>query len=217
MRYPLRPLLFACLILGIAGCGIHHIHVTGYLDPSCPSPIVPGSRIYVVQNADADNPILEKEVASKIERLVEEKGYTLSTEEDADFHLFFSYGMGIGPVRSETISHPQRIPVYDAESKTTRYETVYHSSERCVQHYASSLSIRVMDSKKMRESDQVQVVWAADTTSEGKNTDLRDTLNYLLVATFDYFGQDTGKAVGIIFWPYDKRVDPLRAKHWRVP
>jgi hypothetical protein len=191
---------------------MHHIHVTGYLDPSCPSSLVPGKRVFVVQNTEADNPILEKEIASKIEKLLEQKGYAPSTEEGADFHLFFSYGMRMGPVRSETVTHSHRVPVYDAEKKETRYETVYRASERCVQQYASSLSIRVMNSEKMRESDHIEVVWASDTTSEGKETDLRDTLNYLLVATFDYFGQDTGKAVGVIFWPYDKRVDPLRKK-----
>jgi hypothetical protein len=199
-------LVFVCIVFGALGCGTRHVRVTGYLDTSCPSSLAPGKTIFVAQNPEADNPLLEKEVASKIGKLIEEKGYTQSSEEHADFHLFYRYGIGIGPVRTEPASHPHTVSVYDAEKQETRYETVYHWSERCVQHYAASLSIRVADSRGTRDSGDVQVGWAADTTIEDKRTDLRNTLNYLLVATFAYFGQDTGRAVGLNLKPDDPRI-----------
>ena len=36
-----------------------------------------------------------------------------------------------------------------------------------------------------------------ESVSEGTSSDLRYLINYLLVATFEYLGQDTGKAVRV--------------------
>lgn len=212
MRLPLKLFLFLFLglILGATSCATYRIDVTGYLDPARPPSLVPGKTIFVVQSPEADNPLLEREVASKIAKLLKEKGYPLSPAEDADFHLVFRYGIGRGPLHTGFIPRPQDIRAYDPYSKTWYYETVYRYEPYSIQYLTRSLSIRVIDAHKLRESGQTEVVWAGDTVSEGESRDLRSVIDYLLVTTFDYFGKDTGRTVQTTLAPTDLRVIRLR-------
>ena len=64
IKSSLKLFLLVCLIIGGASCAnIYHIDVTGYLDPAHPPSLIPGKTVFVVQNAEADNPLLEKEVS----------------------------------------------------------------------------------------------------------------------------------------------------------
>lgn len=222
MKSTVKAFLLLCLIFGIAGCAAYHVDVTGYLDPEHPPSLNPGKTVFVVQNEKADNPLLEKEVASKIARLLQQKEYRLSAPEDADFRLVFAYGMDIGPLRvkSFTRREPDRTDVvyrYDDETGKSSWQTVtipgpISYQTYSVRNYTCFLSIRVIDARKFRQSGEVEVVWAADTVSEGGSSDVRDVLNYLLVATFEYFGQDTGKAVRVKLAPEHPRVKCLMNK-----
>jgi hypothetical protein len=221
MKYLLRLFIFVALIAIFASCATL-VDVTGYLDPAHRTFLVPGKSVSVVQNPNADNPLLEKEVASKIARLLEQQGYNLSTSEDADFRLTFNYGMGRGPLHTGTIRHhkpgrTETIRSYDPHSGTWSSQTVNIPGSTSyepysVQYHTRSLSIRVFDARKFRESGQKEVLWAADTMSEGESSDLRDVLNYLLVATFEHFGKDTGQAVRVKLTPADSRVRHLKEK-----
>ena len=54
------------------------------------------------------------------------------------------------------------------------------------------------------------IVWRATTTSAGSSSDLRSVIDYLLVETFDYFGEDTGERKRKTLSEDDKRVRQLR-------
>jgi hypothetical protein len=166
----------------------------------------------VEQHPNAGNPLLEKEVATKIGRLLEQQGYRSSSPEKADFRLTFSYGMDRGPVRIESIRRPQTVRTYDPDKTTTSYSTVDTYQPVSIQYFVRSLAVRVFDARKLRESGDAEVVWAADTLSEGTSADLRETLNYLLVATFEHFGQDTGKAIRMELTPGDSRIIRIKTK-----
>ncbi len=76
--------------------------------------------------------------------------------------------------------------------------------------HTRSLSIRVLDGSKYRAAGEIEVVWAGDTVSTGRSGDLREILNYLLVGTFEHFGQDTGKAKKTTLIRGDSRVRQLK-------
>ncbi|OEU45198.1 MAG: hypothetical protein BBJ60_04255 [Desulfobacterales bacterium S7086C20] len=213
LKCPYKLILFAAVILVTASCATsYRVDVTGYSDPVRSSALVPGRKVFVVHNPEADNPLLEKEVASKIATLLEQEGYRVSSNEDVGFRLTFNYGMDRGPVRIGSIRRPQTIKTYDPDTGKTSYTSVDTYEPLSVQYFTRSLSVRVIDGHKFRESGQKEVVWAADTLSEGKSADLRDVLNYLLVATFEYFGQDTGKAISVRLTPTDSRIVYLKGK-----
>ena len=97
-------LLFIGIILGTVGCVSHYaINVTGYLDTEKSFSLTPTSSFFVVQNTKAENSLLEKEVASKISKLLEEKSYPKVSAEEADFHIVYWYGIDRGPLHIETI------------------------------------------------------------------------------------------------------------------
>jgi hypothetical protein len=69
---------------------------------------------------------------------------------------------------------------------------------------------RFRASTKERKDDAV--VWRATTLSTRTSSDLRPAIDYLLVPTFEYFGEDTGKQVRQVLSARDKRVTALRKR-----
>ena len=55
----------------------------------------------------------------------------------------------------------------------------------------------MVDGKYYREKGEFQTVWVGEARSTGTSTDMRVAINYLLLADFQQFGQNTGKAVGV--------------------
>ena len=96
-----------------------------------------------------------------------------------------------------------------------KYETVTYRAKRPVQHYTALLSVDVSDSRRSNESGKPLLVWIAETASEQKDCDLGEILDYLLVGTFEYFGQDTGKAIRRGIKADDPRLTELRETHQR--
>lgn len=67
---------------------------------------------------------------------------------------------------------------------------------------------RWLSSKEKDLSDAI--AWRATTISQGSSSDLRSVIDYLLVATFEEFGKDTGKRKRRTFREGDRRVRELR-------
>ncbi len=205
-------LLLICLVpFATAGCvTTYEMEVNGYLDKeyvrSLPSAKLPFS-VFVVNNENADNPLLEREIAAKIARLLKEKGYRLASAEEGDFYVVFRYGIDRGPLEITSWEKHDRVDTYDPYTKmrSTKH-VVTDSGVLSHQFYTRSLCIRVVDAQVLRKSGKTKVIWAGDTVSEGTSTDLRKVINYLLVATFDYFGRDTGKAVKVVLSEGNPRV-----------
>ena len=80
------------------------IKVNGYTDPGTPAQVKPGGSFCVMENKEAKNPLLETEVKEKITKLLETRGYSVTTFEKADYYLFFAYGMG--EPRSVSVATP---------------------------------------------------------------------------------------------------------------
>lgn len=219
MRLLLRFIIAAFSILLISSCTTYKINVNGYLNPDCPFDLQPDSSFYIVHNPSASNPLLEKEVASKIGKILQDKGFRLAAQ-DADFHILFNYGIDRGPLELGTITHRKPAStknVYTYNSSTGKYDWVQvevPGSEKeesySVQNYTRSLSIGIIDAARSIKTGKSEFAWMGETVSEGTSSDLRDVINYLLVATFDYLGQDTGKAVRVRLIRGNPRVKSIK-------
>jgi hypothetical protein len=187
--------------------------VNTFAAPAQVGPLAPGKSVLVVWNPQAANPLLEREVADRIAALLAERGYTQSTVADADFYLVFGYGIGPGPLHTAVLPvyHPGGVAtVYGDVNATVQLPGSWSYVPYTVATNTRVLTIRVADGPRFRDTRQVETVWAADTVSTGKSGDLRNVLNYMLVATFDYFGGNTGRAIQLELSTEDDRVRRLQ-------
>ena len=208
----LITLIFGVVFLFTSCASTYRVEVTGYENPAYTNALLPGKTISIVLNPQAANPLLEKEVAFNIARLLRKEGYQVLEEEGTDFRLTFNYGMDRGPVLTDSVRRPRRIDIYDPDTGKTHYTTVDTYQPYSVQSFTRFLSIRVQDVRGTDSIEKTQVVWAADTVSEGTSSDLREALSYLLVATFRFFGKDTGKAVTVTLNRDDLQVRRLNER-----
>jgi hypothetical protein len=181
MQKPIRFLILLVIGLGFLGCSsvsTYTIKVNGYTDPGSPGLIKPGGSFCIMENQEAKNPLLEKEISGKITKLLEVRGYAVTTFEKADYYLFFAYGLG----------EPRSVSV------TQDY---YGGFTYSANLYDRWLLIKVVEGPAYRTQKTSPPVWVGEARSVGTSSDLRSVLNYLLVANFKEFGKNTGQAVTV--------------------
>jgi hypothetical protein len=199
----LAILLILGLALALVGCApaAYNINVNGYTDLTAPTWIPVGSSFFVIENQKAKNPLLEKEVKGKINKLLEKHGYQVGTYEKADYYLFFHFG--IGQERSLTVAMPDYYPFgmgfggggpYRSYFFVSPFTGYYPYTETL---YDRWLLINVVDGKYYRETGKWRTIWAGEARSTGTSADLRAVINYLLLADFQEFGKNTGKAISV--------------------
>jgi hypothetical protein len=191
------------LVLGacLAGCStgsVYNIKVNGFTSPEQPAQIKPGGRFYVMADKAAKNPLLEAEVRDKIVKLLESHGYPVTDYERADYYLFFTYGLG--EPRSLSAAVPEYIGTFGwgwgcgwgGPSMAVIFPP--YASET-ITLYDRWLQLNVVDGPDYRSRQASKSVWVGEARSTGSSSDLRTVLNYLLVADFQEFGKNTGKAI----------------------
>ncbi len=196
-----KTILACCLLtaLVLAGCGplTYQVQVNGYTDPTAPSVIAPGGTFFVMENKEASNPLLEKEIKEKIVKLLESQGYGSAPLDKAQYLLFFGYGMGGG--RSVTVVFPDYYPAWWYPGYPRSYffaspfPAYYYPYTETL--YDKWLLVKVVDAKAYRDKGEFKSIWVGEARSTGTSADLRVVVNYLLRAVFQQFGKNTGKAV----------------------
>lgn len=100
---------FVCAMViasGFSGCSYtYNVRVNGYTDPAVPGQMAAGASFFVMENKDVKNPLLDQEIRGKIGRLLAQQAYSLTGYEQADYYLFFAYGLG--EPHSVTVVMPQ--------------------------------------------------------------------------------------------------------------
>ncbi len=206
----MKKTLVAVLILlagaWLCGCGptLYNVNVNGYTDPATPGVIGPGNSFFVIENQKAQNPLLEKEIKEKINRLLTKQGYPVVAYEQAQYYLFFSYG--VGGERAASVVMPDYYTSYGFGLGggsgwhgspfvfAAPFFTFYPGPESL---YDRWLLINVADGKYYRETGQFRTVWVGEARSTGTSQDIRVVVDYLLLADFQQFGRNTGKAVTV--------------------
>ena len=206
MQKPIRFLAFLVIGLCFSGCSsvsTFTIKVNGYTDPAAPGLIKPGGSFCVMENQEVKNPLLEKEISGKINKLLQVRGYSVTTFEKADYYLFFGYGRG----------EPRRVSApapdyfgsvgwgwgggYGWGGPSVAVGIPWGLSADSATLYDRRLLIKVVEGPAYRTQKTSPPVWVGEAHSVGTSSDLRQVLNYLLVADFKQFGLNTGKAVTV--------------------
>ena len=187
--------------LGLPSCSTvptYNIKVNGYTDPATPALIRPGASFCVVENQQAKNLLLEKEIKEKLHKLLSNHGFSVTPFEKADYYLFFDYGMTVPS--SVSVTPPD---YYGSIGWGWGYgwggPSVYmgmpyggYSTTTLNDRW---LLIKVVEGPPYRTQKVSRPVWVGEARSVGASSDLRTVLNYLLVAEFKEFGKNTGKAI----------------------
>jgi len=186
--------------------------LNGYTDKAAPS-LTPGASLFVTQGHNVQNPLIEKEIIRKIENLLVKHGYILAPHDKAEFFLFFAYGLGapqtmsvtgpLGPGRCfSELGYSAYLPTAYGPYCTDTFSL-----------YGRWLRLTVVEGKYYREKGKSRTVWVGEARSTGVSSNLREVLGPILIAAFEQFGKDTGKAIPAIIKQDDPRVKELE----RVP
>lgn len=203
------PMMFMSL-----GCmASYSVGVNGYSSTGRSLDIPDGSSISVIAERDVPNPILQKEVGAKIRHLLAEQGYT-SDANQPDYYLLFNYGIDKG--QSVTDFIPLHYPSYYDERWWWDYGYGYgygYGYETYIPYssvvYARWLVLKLIEGQAYSKSKNAEPLWICEVGSSGSSSDLRDVINYLLVAAFGHFGRDTGRQIVEVIYKSDERIRGL--------
>jgi hypothetical protein len=206
--------LLSAAAFGCASVRVYQVQVNGYTESAGPS-LAPGASLFVLEDQKAQNPLLEKEVKAKIEKVLVKQGYLLVPYERADYYVLFTYGLG----------NPQTVSVTAPTwSVGLGFGTGYCGPgvgygfywPGCGPFYTETqalydrwLRVNVVEGKYYRETGKSRPVWVGEAHSTGASSDLREVMNPLLVAAFEQFGRNTGKALPTTIKQNDPRVTDL--------
>jgi hypothetical protein len=209
------------VLLLLQGCtSSYMVRVDGFLNPERPLIITPGTAIHVVDDKEAKNPILDKEVTKKIENMLKLKGYSISQFDGPVYYVLHGYGIG----QERTVT--RTLPVYQPGGTAivtrtgrsgTSYSTIQLPGSTTYVPYAASvtdkwLSLKIIDGKDYRESGKVTDIWIGEASVTGESMDLRNILNYLVIGIFDHFGENTKKQLTVNIREDDTRLRILSVR-----
>ncbi|MBN1361116.1 MAG: hypothetical protein JW993_11005 [Sedimentisphaerales bacterium] len=202
----MNRLVLTVPLLALLGTGctpVHRVYVNGYSELD--EPVDKGAPIYVGTDPNSQNPIFERQVKAKLQRLLEQQEYTLANApQDAAYELDFQVGM-----RSEgTLDYVPAPGMYGGYHRRPwggfafGYDTYVPYLDR---QYDQWLVLRLF----RRHSDAAvrrQLVWVGDAMMSTETAALREAVNYLLVAVLDVFGIDTAEQLSVTIRKDDPRL-----------
>ncbi len=199
-----RCLLCVCLVV-VGGCSRlpkYNVYVTGYTG-GAPSAIPAGSRIAVVENPAARNPLLEQEVVLKARRVLAAQGFRAAGPAEADVAVILTYGTDS---RLEQAYDAQYVPgqtstVKDSTGKiigtvTGDASVAYHPT--IATRDVLWLTMTAVDGQMYRESKPGKPLWIGESKSSGANLPLRAMLDYLLVPAAAAFGHNQQQSRAVL-------------------
>ncbi len=210
MKIYLLALVTICFCVGCEAS--YRVEINGYSTAGQSLQIPDAASIAVVTDSNAPNPILEKEVAAKIEKLLTENGYRIGQAE-ADFYLLFDYGIDAGQTVTDAVPvyHPMIYDDYPFSGFYWHGYTTYMPYSEVL--HTRWLILKLIEGRAYRASKNAEPAWIGEITSVGTSSDLRELLNYMLVAAFEHFGQDTRRQISTAISADDERVRLLAGRN----
>lgn len=193
------------MFLSIGCSASYSVGVNGYSTTGQVVRIPQAASISVVTDSNVPNPILEKEVAAKIEKLLAKQGYTTGAEKP-DYYLRFSYGIDTGrtvtdvmPIYQPGFHHryPYNSFHWYGYMTYVPYSEVIHTRW---------LTLRLIDGQAYRTSRSAEPLWIGEVASTGMSSDLREVINYLLIGVFEHFAEDTQRQIDVFIPKDDARI-----------
>jgi len=189
----------------LGGCStVYTVRVNGF--SKLDQPIKEKASIYVAADPNSRNPIFDNEIKIRIESLLKERGYVPASDVKlSDYRLGFRTSMDSRRVSGY-------MPLYHPfVSFHNRYWADYHFGYTSYVPYIDTyyehwLVIKVFASEPDAAEKDEQVVWIGEAMAGTGVADLRGVVDYLLVAGFEYFGEDTGRQRILRIPPDDPRI-----------
>jgi hypothetical protein len=188
-----------------AGCTTtYRVHVNGFSELD--KPISDKASIYVTVDPNSQNPIFDREIKAKIEMLLKSHGYVPAPDvEPADYRLAFQLGLDSHKVTSYTPLYRPSMGFHDRfmgeyDFGYTSYVPYFDT------YYNQWLVMKVFATGRTAASEAGKVVWIGEAMTDTTVADLRQVINYLLVAGFEYFGVDTKRQISLTISPDDPRI-----------
>lgn len=191
MKKKLCP-LFVLLLLMLTGCAqSYSIYVDGFAETG--SPIPPNARIHVVTDPNSENPLFDKEIKAKITNLLASRGFLPVDDPESEYHLTFHFG-----IRSRLVEDVEFVSGYSAIG---RHNVIVNGGYYAP--YVRNIWDQMLQIKVFRGDT---VVWVGEAVTSKYYADKRQAINYLLVAAFEFFGQNTGRQKIITIEEKDPRI-----------
>ncbi len=196
----------ACL----AGCTpSYRVHVNTFADPN--RPVHQGASVHVVQDPNTGNPILRRQIASKISELLQGYGYAAAATSDrAGYLLTFEVGFNSNEVVEYTPIYRPFGGFYGGFGGRFHhggfgYTTYVPYVDTVFVHWLR-MKLYTKDGTVL---NQANVVWLGEAMTGADTPELRQAVNYLLVGCMEHFPVDTGKWVKMTIKRNDPRVQGI--------
>jgi hypothetical protein len=197
-------LLLALAAAGAAGCTpAYRVHVNTFVDPA--GPVSKSAPIYVATDPNSRNPILSRQIEAKIKTLLQGYGYDpVDKAEAAKYSLTFRAGVDSERVVDYTPVHGPFGGFYGGFGGGWRYGyTAYTPYIETVYTHWLEMKLYVRDEGAR---DRREPVWIGEAVVGRNDPELREAVNYLLIACLDYLGVDTEEWVTMRIERDDPRV-----------
>ena len=203
-------MILTAAIAGLAGCTPgYRVHVNTFADPN--RPVTQGASVFVVQDPNAGNPILRRQVASKIDELLQGYGYSpVATADRANYLLTFETGFNSNEVVDFTPIYRPFGGFYGGFGGRFHhggfgYTTYVPYVDTIFEHW---LRMRLY-TKHGTALNQANVVWLGEALTGADNPELRQAVNYLLVGCMEHFPVDTHEWIAMTIKRTDPRIQGL--------
>ncbi|MBI5762696.1 MAG: hypothetical protein HZA51_04140 [Planctomycetes bacterium] len=186
-----------------------------------------GATIGVIARTNPPEPLLERELASKISRLLEQREYRIAEPDKADFVLVADAAIDDGTPGIEyrpVTAGPEyyRTYAYDRRGRMTvvnsRIGPRTYYVPQSYTDYTKGLGLTLAKRSLLPATTQPldmdphsgnSVAWRCIASASGPESDLRWIVNHLLVASFKYLGRDTGREQSIRIPEHAKEIRTL--------
>lgn len=194
----------------VAGCApSYRVHVNTFADPN--RPVTQGASVYVAADSNAANPILRRQIASKIDELLRGYGYNpVETPDRANYSLTFEAGFSSNEVVDFAPMYRPFGGFYGGfGGRFSRggfgYSTYVPYTDTIYVHWLR-MKLYIKDGDRL---NQASVVWLGEALTGADNPELRQIVNYLLAGAMEYFGADTREWVTVTIRKDDPRIQGL--------
>lgn len=191
-----RAATCAVVVLMMVACS-HNLYVRGAREPDV-GRIGTMTPLYVELEKGSDDPDRDRALAVKIERVLEEKGFTVVPESEAVAHLYFAYEIEDLVQRK----YLQPIPGSASGMKTVPAEGPFV-------HRLSVSVVRAKPNPAPGDSP-TEVLWVGGAVLNATSIRTPEVVDILIVALFDHFPEDTGKTLRVSLKLSDSRAENLR-------
>lgn len=161
------------------------------------------ARIAVLPNTAEPNPLFAQEVKQKLEWLLCERGLRIVPPDSADLHVFNVFGIGAPQtVSTGGVVLPLRnMLAFVPTSATTYYRWLAIGVKPALRSPESTLG-----------GASLGWAWLSTAASEGSSGDLRQVIDFMMIATLQVFPSSTGRRTQIEMSDSDRRIKRLRAR-----